>query len=1161
MKTVLLLGALASLAISRSFGCGGSFDEAPPTLDYYLDRLPGKSLGEIFVETTSASAPANFVQVPEAVSAIAARAKTEPSKTLIAEVDSLLAQVRATGGNHEELARLHDLRDGLVTSPTTCSEYMTWRIDRTNLIKPELKRDPWYNAPEAPGQIPSNLTGEIEKHAADDHDPLQAHWLYLRGAVAFNYLDKVDAQKWFDKVVQEFPDDPRAEIALFMSGRCLLAQSRASIDYSLPQNVRERIEAESKAKAADARVRFRRYLEKYPEGRFVADAYGWLGALDEGVASLDDYIRQVETPGHPEVLKSGVMMIQKRLDDFDFTTLEGEQAIYLVSKHPKVAMNLLYQVLGARADDDRDDISEQKSGIPPLARMKKWRNTILPKLAAAVASRENLYAPPEIWQPRYLAILAHAASASGDQQSAINLTSMSPKNLDESDDLLFARAIALQRANKFSDALAAFQEFLKRFPNSPLARGARIRFAIALRDNHESGRAVLELSKLLGEQLSGTASQYSGTVYPPGDDGLKLTDSPLRHDITNAEEEQVRQVIDTMLLYAPLPELAAALNDTTIDPVFADQLKAIIVSRALALEDFAMARKFMNPEEFAGSAEHLDTLTARVNSTKNPASKAKLEAQLGDSWAALRWKILPLKGLPADFRNEPELAEINRRTNGKALGYAQVEKTLDEQDELRHASRWWLRAARLAPATPLSASCRLKALESIAKVAAGSDYAFQRAIEDDSAKTSREIYEKLLAESPGSIEAKQAAYWTFPLPDSNAGNNTDRSGFAGNFFSDRWWQAGQRLRSGYYWDDYELLGQGMSQYFEYTSDQKKWADIRKRVLALRDSQKTVPEFATEIAEIRDAARAIFHSESEAACLNFLEDLVLFLGEPQITDAMAHRYIELRLDVLRESSWPHAPVVPDPGKGGNIRSRIASAASDPVMSQVSDYLAVLDAAVVANTLVEIPITEDAKETTISSRDYPALEKMMRDFLDRYPQSRKREAARLLLARAVYRQSWPRLNKFTSDSGEVRIEEFQSEPLNPERVLAELDAYDREFPDGRYSPQIRDMRASVCWRSGDWKTALDLTVRQLDERVPDLQRDGALRLSNIFAELANPKHRPVLMGAIRQNQSAKVWLKAYLHTAPNYREHPLRFLGGYLQNQFGFTLPDPMAQVAN
>ena len=829
MKVVAIAGIFTALTAVPLFSCGGFFEEAPPTLDVYLDCLPGKSLGQIFVETSTSPIYKSPASVSEIVKIISERAKTEPSNKLIAEVDTLLAAVRATSGDHDGLALLHDLRDALASAPSECAAYIQWRLSHP--LKPLANPDPYAFSPPPPTLPPSELTEVITKKAADSTDPMRAHWLYLRGALSFNYGDKVEAQKWFDRVADEFPNHPRAEIALFMSGRCLLAQSREEADYNTSQEERARIASRSKAKHIDAIARFRMYLERFPHGRFIADAYGWLGALDLGIVSLDDYIRQVETPGHPEVLKSGVMMIQKRLDELASDSQEGEKAIELVAKHPKVAMSMLYLVLGKSSDEH----GIQPDGAFRIAQTKKWRNSILPKLAAAVAAQKDLYVPRDIWQPRYVSILAQAASNAGNQSDALKLTAMLPRGLERSDDLLFARAIALQRAGRTSESIAAFQLFLRRFPSSPLAKGARVKLGIALRDHHESGRAVVELKKLLEINLDGAS--YSDSCYPPGDAELKLTDSPIRPDISNAENDQVRQVIDTILNFAPLSELAVALREKDGDPKSSDDLKAIIIARALAYEDFATARKFMTPEEFATRAEELAALTAKVKVTTDPKEKARFEARLGDAWAARRGMLLKLKGLSADFRSQPELAEINRRINGKAMDFRQVESELDDRDELRHASRWWLRAARSNSASPLSAACRLKALEAISKVAAQSAYAFQRAIEEGISDASREIYNRLQTESPGAKEALQAAYWTFQPPRGT-------SLPAGKLRApERYSSYENRMRrtGGYYWGDYQLLGEDASSQEYNPGDPKIWSPINERVNQLRDTNLSVSD--------------------------------------------------------------------------------------------------------------------------------------------------------------------------------------------------------------------------------------------------------------------------------------------------------------------------------
>ena len=1133
MKIFVFACALAGLTATGS-SCGPSFEEAPPTLDITLDALPHKTLEEIFSETSPKPSKPEVPWIGPRIKEISESAKKEPAGPLIAEVDRLIASVREAGGDHEQLAQLHDLRDALNLDPKQCSEYLAWRVEHTPVIKPVFESDSGYPPPPAPVP-PVDLMGEIGTHAAENSS-MQPHWIYILGAVYFNYRDKVEAQKWFDKVVRDFPNSPRAEMALFMSGRCLLAQSRQEISYYNQSNEEiERIQSLAKAKKAEAAARFHEYLAKYPNGRFVADAYGWLGALESGVIALDDYIRQVETPGHPEVLDSGIEMIQAQLESI--APEEEKAATGLVAKHPRVAMALLYVLLGDRWEDS----SNASSTESPASRQKKWRNLILPHLAQAVAEQKNLYTGSDVWKPRYLAILTHAASNSGDQVTALKLTDIDPQSLEMSDDLLLARAIALQRAGKASEAIAAYQNFLSRFSDSPMASGVRVRYGIALRDNKQAGHAVIELQKFLKQNDPST-----GYFFVPPD--------------------QVKQMVDAMLNFAPLPELASVLENKEADPDGFSQLKAIIAARAVSHEDFANARKFMAPAEFDLAVAEIERLTSQVKNAPSNKEKAELEARLGDAWAAHRGTLLSLKGLPADFHDEPEMAEVNRRANGKALGFHDVESELDERDEMHHASRWWLRAAHHAPATSLSAACRLKALEAMAKVAAQSDYAFERAMEEELGKASREIYSKLQTESPGSPEAKRAAYWSFSSPKKGGNDSTDKYGFSGNFFSDRWWKADMRRKSGYYWPDFGLSGEEIDDENDY-GDSKAWAPIGTRINALKNSTKSISELATEVGDLKAFARTHFSSVGEAAILNFLEDLVLFLNEPNLNQEIAHRYINLRLEVLFASSWHSTPFVPDvewAGSGGDdftginerIREKISDALKDNSMKPIFDYLEFLDAAMVANSRVSIPSpgkkSDKDDESYYSSRDYPLVEKMLRTFLQAYPHSKKREAARLLLARAVYRQSWPRILTEQSQCAEPKIELIQWESLKPKRVLAELDAYDREFPQGRYSPEIRDMRASVCWRSADWKPALDLTLRQLDEKLPDLRRDAVLRLANIFAELASPEHRPGLMAAIRESPSAEAWLKVYLAQAPNYRDNPLRFLGVFLQEQIGFKI---------
>ncbi len=117
-----------------------------------------------------------------------------------------------------------------------------------------------------------------------------------------------------------------------------------------------------------------------------------------------------------------------------------------------------------------------------------------------------------------------------------------------------------------------------------------------------------------------------------------------------------------------------------------------------------------------------------------------------------------------------------------------------------------------------------------------------------------------------------------------------------------------------------------------------------------------------------------------------------------------------------------------------------------------------------------------------------------------------------------------------------------------MLGALDEYDREFPNGRYAAELRNLRAMTLWRMHQWGPALDLTLAQLDDKSkPDLQPEAAVRLANIFAELAQAEHRADVIEAIRSRPAAMLRLKQFLEKGPADRTHPLRYLVSYLNDQ--------------
>jgi TolA-binding protein len=1209
LRYLLAIGAAIGLApVTLNATGGGEFDQPALTLGETLDFLPGKSLGEIFLETSpELKGDGKAPDFEREVNAIANRLPTESPAVLAKAADDLLAQARS----HYETAKwwcnlLHDVRDVLAGSSAdraAAADYIKWRVahrDYFGFTSEKRNRSDEEETPPAP----PNAAAEVAEKTKSASGPLRAHWLFLNGALTYARGDREECRPWFERVMKEFPKHPRAEAAQFLLARCSFYDSRKGRD---PYESETAEDARKRAKLRrDAEVLFDRFRTAYPHGRFDADALGWLGAIafaDEiYLRALERYIAQAETPGHPETLKSAVFMCEECLARIA-TKPDAPAAYALVARHPRIAMGFAYLVLSAPEADNYDGKFDQPAAV------KKWRRTVLPKIAAAVAQQKDLYKAGE-WQPRYLALLAQAASTAGNQAQALQLTNLSPDQLEKSDDLLLVRAIAFERDKKPAQAIEAYRKLLQNFPESPVAPGARLRLALALQDNHQAGDAFVELVQLLktNDRLESTPTAspspsaspseeteenaetdtaqveettqldegrfVSGTSYPGSMRDWTMQRSAIYPNITGAEFEQLQEAIDTLLNFAPLPELATAVKADRLAQTARDELRRVIAERYLAQENFGEARKFLDSNEAKSIAEKLEKLNAAVTSATG--DKAEQMLGLGNAWAEARGKLLrsPLDtnagapdidshgNLPDHAADTPvallqlnsALTLVHRRENARSIGIKNPDAELSERDELRHASRWWMNAARARPGSPLAAEARWKALETMPKIARASEYAEQLAREINGEAVSREIYQRLRTEAPNSKEATRlAAYWSFPAakPDSNT------------WSSEPWTRDANIM--GYPFNDFAALAPPESDY-----DSKAvatWTNIEQSVAGLRDrvAQADTAKIATEVRELRDQTQRLIANVGDDYWINLLDDLVQFFSEPNLTPKMQQTYVNIRLDVLHrtnlsERTSPKISTKDDTDEA--VAAEIQEAQRDPANKPIADYLEICLLGLKAGARIpvdtDIPdAKEDNGKAVYMSRDYAGMEKMARDFLAKYPRSKKREAALFVLARAVQALSRPYIITVgvpvpgitVKDSLiETQQKSYQREPFDPKRVLGALDDYDREFPNGRYAAEVRNLRAMTLWRTHDWPATLDLTLAQFtDPGHADLKPEAAVRLANIFAALEDASSRADVLAAIRARPAAIPFLKKFLAASSSDRTHPLRYLASYLNDQ--------------
>jgi TolA-binding protein len=1199
MKAAAIAG-LCFVVASRCYATGGDSYEYPAKLSDTLDILPAKSLGEIFLETSTIKPPAGNWDSAE-LRELAERIWKETVPRLLKTADDLIAQARASytpGSDSCNLA--HDVRDAVAVSaenPGAAREYILERLD---------------------GHLSG---GELDQRAESATGAIKANWLYLCGARRFAGGDREESQAWFNRVVKEFPKSPRAEMAMFMSARCAFSATR-----------RLQEKAEDDATLAEARkiaiARFETLRKRYPHGRFDADALGWLGALafdsKDYLKALEYYIAQAETPGHPETLMSAINC-EKTLGHL--APKPGSDAAFaLIARHPRIAMAFTYLVLASPEADNYDGKWDNPADV------RKWRRTILPRIAAAVAKQKDSYKSND-WKPRYLAMLVHAASASGNYAQALQLSQISPDQLKRSDDLLFARAIALQRANKTGEAIDSFQTFLNTFPKSRMTPGVKIRLALALADNHLAGDAIATLRDLLAkaspdqgkstsaaeesadEDNSGSSDEdesgagddseanaedassdentpesESGATgygqlkefplttrlymsdsegYPAGEVQWNAADSAVYDNISGADGEQIYQFIDTLLNFAPLPELLATPEDKNLDEAGKRNVRAILAERYLTAENFAEAKKYVVDPHRLDLVRQLEQLTSDKSGT--PQQKAERMLKLGDTWAEARG-LLVRAPLDTELHEGAPISGLLRRENGRTLRLPDVEDQLDERDELHHASRWWMRAARALPGTSLSAKARLKALEALPQIARVSLYTEQRAREINLGPVSREIYDKLRAESPNSPEAQRfAVYWSLP-PEQTESEETTTDVSAQSDVTQLVVCDDTATPLGYPIPAKNAFDALTRKNPSGSSDEEQeryrvWNEIGKRVTALRGTWG-----AGEVKDLAQLVRKNISKREDVTVANCVDDLAQFLSEPNLpAEAARVAYVDLRLDLLHRTHWPESPVDPEISVQDNddaVAAEIDAAEKNPALQSFQDYLDFCRIGLAAGKRIEvktdIPGGKEPDGVTYYSRDFAKIEKMTRDFLAKYPHSHKREQAMFVLARAIYSLSCPHIlcvdvQAPGSEAGglvDTVQKMHRSEPFDLNRVMQALDDYDRAFPNGRYAADVRDMRAATLWRTGQWDKALDLTVAQIADGVTgDLLGDAETRLANIFAELANVEHRPQVLDAIRARQDCIPYLAAYVGAATNDRAHPLRYLQRYLSDQLHFKIPAP------
>jgi hypothetical protein len=205
------------------------------------------------------------------------------------------------------------------------------------------------------------------------------------------------------------------------------------------------------------------------------------------------------------------------------------------------------------------------------------------------------------------------------------------------------------------------------------------------------------------------------------------------------------------------------------------------------------------------------------------------------------------------------------------------------------------------------------------------------------------------------------------------------------------------------------------------------------------------------------------------------------------------------------------------------TKTADSTDYPVLEPAKDFVAFLRT-----------IAPSSETANAASKPPPFSVESWREFVRLYPKSPKAEAAKLRIARAIYRTYrtkvgadviyWPQAPIW---GGYKCMTVVRDKPFDPAPILAALDDYDKTYPDGRYASEIKLMRGGAAIDQGDYSMAIACLVSVLDDPTKrDLHYDAALELADCFSRLADDGQRMAILQAIKSHPRAVIYLRRYV-----------------------------------
>ncbi|MCF7785818.1 MAG: hypothetical protein K9N47_06830 [Prosthecobacter sp.] len=1023
---------------------------------------------------------------------------------VLLDMDDLLANGEA--GHSEEVA-----------------DYLDWRLDH-------LDADDGFFDETAPGQWDDTKkqseertrqweterykeVSEISVKADTASVILRPHWLVQCGALEFRHRRYQQAADYFERVFAAFPDHPRAEVAVLMLARMKFdewKQARKTWEHDVPKE--NRLENE-------ARLAFERYKNLYSKGRFVADAIGWEAGMarEKGDLSgaMEGFLVQAQTPHHPEIRRRAFQQIEWLLGDLADEPRQYDELPWAkIAAEPCVALRMGYFMLDCESETDLGALMYRRSGedhrvletlAPTLRAVRSAAKPAWRELDAALAANNDAYHGS---RGIIRDVLHGWSSIMRGEPGLVPVLVKAPTQGAGADDALLVRALAQLKMGLAAEGIHSLNQLDESCPDSPLHRGSDLRRIDAWLELHQPAVAIA----LLWDMLTG-----QGTAVWKKD----IEESPNLH-----LSGEVEQRLSALLTFAPLAELEKASLAEGAPASLQTALRGALRVRHLSEGRFAESLRFAEevnfeewhqmhqrwddkPEamhlEWRESVTALQDLSDAVEKSSGDA-KAAAWMKLGAAWEERLWRLLDGGSVSAGGGEgrgilPPASYQLRHHTRILGLSDSVAAAMLDQRQVTLHAIRCYEEALRLAPKGTDRSLKALLALQAALRTRAEfSAYCMDRSVEINAAEKSRMLYDRIRSEHAGTEAARQAVWWTF-RPSLTVGE----------------WQPGYNA---FFHREVELAALlTSSEHSDYWN--QDWQvttaleTLTKKLKTTFASETSVTQLRGTIAMLRREASREAPVAKAGALFNHLDDLDLLLAVPGVSAEARKAYFDARMS------------------GSPLE------ASAEMFAPMQDFVAFWNDAVTPSTTAMTPEEQKllAEQPGRGTRQRIAQAQVcrMQEFLGKFPQSVKREAALARLAINTLRQ-------FRCHCGMARIDKVEETttayagfaiergmPFDRAAVTAALDAYDREFPQGRYHWDVLLMRGIAAAESHEWPAALRHLVAVLENpEQRSLHLDASNNMCAIFMELLTPEQRPAIMQAVKATPGAWQKLDAFIYS---------------------------------